>query len=59
MKRLDLIRPLEKHGGDLLREGGSHTIYVNRLANRVVPRPREILEFTAQKTCKDLQIPLP
>ena len=61
MKRLDLVRHLEAHGGEFLREGGSHTIYVNRSAKRVsaVPRHREILEFTARKICKDLQVPAP
>ena len=29
MKRTDLIRHLEAHGCELLREGGSHTIYIN------------------------------
>jgi len=30
MKRKDLIRHLEAHGCELLREGGSHTIYIAR-----------------------------
>jgi predicted RNA binding protein YcfA (HicA-like mRNA interferase family) len=61
MKRLALIRHLERHGCELLREGGSHTIYVNRAAKRVsaVPRHREIIELTARKICKDLGIPHP
>ena len=55
MKRLDLIRHLERHGCELLREGGNHTIYVNRAARKIsaVPRHREIIEFTARKICKD------
>ncbi len=32
MKYRDLIRHLETHGCDFLREGGNHTIYVNRIA---------------------------
>lgn len=32
MKRLDLIRHLERHGCEFLREGGNHTIYVNGAA---------------------------
>lgn len=32
MKQRDLIRHLERHGCELLREGGKHTIYVNRAA---------------------------
>jgi mRNA interferase HicA len=61
MKRLDLIRHLEAHGCQFLREGGNHTIYVNRAAKKVsaVPPHREIIEFTARKICKDLQVPLP
>jgi hypothetical protein len=30
MKRVDLIRHPEHHGIQFLREGGSHTVYVNR-----------------------------
>ena len=30
MKRIDLIRHLERHGAQLLREGGNHSVYVNR-----------------------------
>ena len=45
----------------LLREGGNHTIHVNRAAKKVfaVPRHREIIEFTARRICKDLEIPRP
>ena len=32
MKRKDLIRHLEAHGCEFLREGGNHTVYVNRAA---------------------------
>ncbi|SFE19612.1 type II toxin-antitoxin system HicA family toxin [Spirosoma endophyticum] len=58
MKRLDLIRHLEKQGCELLREGGSHTLYVNRATQRssTVPRHREINDFLARKICRDLQI---
>lgn len=58
MKRLDLIRHLEKQGCELLREGGSHTMYVNRATQRssAVPRHREINDFLARKICRDLQI---
>jgi predicted RNA binding protein YcfA (HicA-like mRNA interferase family) len=55
MKRIDLIRHLERHGVQLLREGGQHSVYVNRSAGKTstVPRHREINEFLAQKICKD------
>lgn len=61
MKRDDLLRHLARHGCQFLREGGKHTIYVNRAANRVssVPRHREINDFLARKICRDLQIPPP
>jgi hypothetical protein len=37
MKRRDLLRHLEKHGCEFLREGGNHTIYVNRRAQKSRP----------------------
>ncbi len=51
MKRRDLIRHLEAHGGEKLREGGDHTMYVNRAAKKVsaVPRHREINEFLVRR----------
>ncbi|HWY46436.1 MAG TPA: type II toxin-antitoxin system HicA family toxin [Bryobacteraceae bacterium] len=59
MKRTDLIRHLEQHGCELLRQGGNHTMYVNRKARRssAIPRHREINDFLARKICDDLQIP--
>ena len=61
MKRRDLIRHLESYGGEFLREGGNHTVYVNRAAQKssVVPRHREINDFLARKICRDLQVPEP
>ena len=61
MKRIDLIRHLEAHDAQLLREGGNHSVYVNRAAGKTstVPRHREINDFLAQKICKDLEIPKP
>ena len=61
MKRTDLIRHLEARGAQLLREGGNHSVYVNRAAGKTstVPRHREINDFLAQKICKDLEIPKP
>lgn len=59
MKRLELICHLESNGCKLLREGGSHTIYVNRAAQKSssIPRHREINDFLARKICRDLQVP--
>ena len=61
MKRIDLIRYVENHGCEFLREGGNHTVYVNRREMKVstVPRHREIDENLANKICKDLGIPKP
>ena len=59
MRRRDLIEHLVAHGCEFLREGGNHTIYVNRAARKSssVPRHREINEYLARKICRDLQIP--
>jgi mRNA interferase HicA len=61
MKRLDLIRHIEANGCELLREGGRHTVYVNRTAQKssAIPRHREINDFLARKICRDLQVPAP
>ncbi|MDQ3566014.1 MAG: type II toxin-antitoxin system HicA family toxin [Pseudomonadota bacterium] len=61
MKRLDLIRHLEVHGCELLREGRKHSVYVNRQTRRstTVPRRREINNFLARTICRDLEIPGP
>ncbi len=59
MKRLDLVRHLQNHGCVLLREGGSHSVFINRTTRKsaTVPRHREINEFLARKICKDIEIP--
>ena len=61
MKRINLIRHLEGHGCELLREGGSHSIYVNRTTRKTstVPRHREINNFLARKIFRDLDVPEP
>jgi predicted RNA binding protein YcfA (HicA-like mRNA interferase family) len=61
MKRRDLIRHLERYGCVLLREGGKHSVYVNRGPGKssTVPRHREINEFLARKICRDLEVPEP
>ncbi|MBM3148729.1 MAG: type II toxin-antitoxin system HicA family toxin [Pseudomonadota bacterium] len=61
MKRRDLIRYIEKNGCEFLREGGDHTVYVNRKEKKVstIPRHREIDEYLARRICKDLAIPPP
>jgi predicted RNA binding protein YcfA (HicA-like mRNA interferase family) len=61
MKRIDLIRHLETHGVQFLREGSKHSVYVNRAAGKTstIPRHRDINDFLAQKICKDLEVPKP
>ena len=61
MKRRDLLRHLEQNGCELLREGGSHTVYANRTAKKAstIPRHQEINQDLARKICKDLQVPRP
>ncbi|MEI7814998.1 MAG: type II toxin-antitoxin system HicA family toxin [Coriobacteriia bacterium] len=58
MKRVDLIRHLQAQGCVLFREGGNHSVYVNRSAGKVtaIPRHREINDFLARKICRDLQV---
>jgi predicted RNA binding protein YcfA (HicA-like mRNA interferase family) len=61
MKRRDFVRHLQAHGCLLLREGSSHSVFVN-LATRAattVPRHREVKEMLVRKICSDLGIPKP
>ena len=59
MKRRDLVRHLEAHGCELLREGANHSVYVNRSARKTstVPRHREINDLLARKIYRDLEVP--
>jgi predicted RNA binding protein YcfA (HicA-like mRNA interferase family) len=59
VKRAALVRHLERHGCELLREDAKHSIYVNRAARKssTIPRHREINEFLARKICRDLEVP--
>jgi len=61
LKRRDLVRHLQAHGCELLREGANHSVYVNRPARKTstVPRHREINELLARKICHDLEVPEP
>ena len=58
MKRLDLLRYFESLGCQFVREGASHTVYINPVARKVttIPRHREINELLTIKICKDLDI---
>jgi mRNA interferase HicA len=61
MKRKELIKHLKKYGCEFLREGGNHTVYVNRIKMKVssVPRHREVDNKLCRKICKDLEIEIP
>ena len=61
MKRRELIRHVKKNGCEFLREGGNHTIYVNRRTRKSapIPRHRELNVFLVKKICSDLEIPCP
>ena len=61
MKRVDQLRFLEGQGCRFVREGGSHTVYLNPVPRRVsvIPRHREINEFLVLEICKHLEIPPP
>jgi len=61
VKRVDLVRHVEAAGCMLLREGGNHSVFVNRTARRtsVIPRHREVNDYLARKICRDLEIPEP
>ena len=61
MKRRDLIKRIEMHGCQLLRDKGKHSIYFNPTNNQTsaVPRHREINDFLARKICRDLGIAEP
>ncbi|MGH8477378.1 MAG: type II toxin-antitoxin system HicA family toxin [Methylococcales bacterium] len=59
MKRRELIQHLNSHGCEFFREGGKHTVYVNRATGKstTIPRHREIDEHLAMRICKDLDVP--
>jgi mRNA interferase HicA len=61
MKRKELVRHIQSHGCELLREGGKHSVYFNPKNNQTtaIPRHREINEFLARKICRDLGIAEP
>ena len=58
MKRVDLVKHLEKQGCQKVREGAKHTIYINPNTGEIstIPRHVEINKFLARKICKDLSV---
>jgi mRNA interferase HicA len=61
MKRTVLVKHLQQHGCQLLREGARHSIYWNPANGRTstVPRHTEIDNMLARKICRDFDIPPP
>jgi len=61
MKRKDLIKYLQRHGCEFVREGSDHSIWQNPANRRraPVPRHREINDYTAKHICFQLGIPTP
>jgi mRNA interferase HicA len=61
VKRRERVRHLRNHGCEVLREGGAHSVLVNRSARKIstVPRHREVNDYLARKICKELDIPEP
>ena len=56
MKRLDLIRIIEKNGAVFIRHGSDHDWYKNHITGiaESIPRHREIKEQLAKKIIKHL-----
>ena len=61
MKRRELLRHLNDHRCELIREGGNHSWWLNPLKSKrsAIPRHSEILDLLVRKICKDLDIPSP
>jgi predicted RNA binding protein YcfA (HicA-like mRNA interferase family) len=61
MKRRDLLQYLNQQGCQLVREGGSHSIWENCSTHKrtAIPRHRKLPNFTVIKICKQLEIPEP
>ena len=59
MKRLDLIRAIEKLGCVLIRHGAKHDWYQNPVTgvSQAVPRHREIKEHLARQILRMLSAP--
>lgn len=58
MKRRELLQFLKSQGCEQIREGGSHSWWINPELNKrsAIPRHTEINDILAKKICKDLGI---
>ncbi|MBP5677235.1 MAG: type II toxin-antitoxin system HicA family toxin [Bacteroidales bacterium] len=61
MKRTLLLRYLAGNDCILYREGGRHSVYVNKKTSRkvAIPRHPEINDILVKEICKALNIPYP
>jgi YcfA-like protein. len=61
VKREALLAHLRSYGCDLVREGGSHSIWVNLATGEMqaVPRHKEVKRFTTKSICRRLGIEVP
>jgi predicted RNA binding protein YcfA (HicA-like mRNA interferase family) len=61
MKREKLLQHLRLNNCNLLREGGSHSIYINNNNDAIsaVPRHPDVRKLMIRKICKELGINSP
>jgi predicted RNA binding protein YcfA (HicA-like mRNA interferase family) len=59
LKRRELIKKIEAHGGVLIRHGGKHDWYQNPVTKvcQPVPRNNEINEYLARSILRKLSKP--
>jgi predicted RNA binding protein YcfA (HicA-like mRNA interferase family) len=59
MKRLKLIKHIEDNHCVLFREGGNHSVYMNRFTRKktAIPRHNEIGDVFCNEICKQLGVP--
>ena len=59
MKRNKVLDHLKKNGCILEYEGRKHSVFINPENDKTstVPRHREIIDWLANKICKDLDVP--
>ena len=61
MKRRALLSHLQAHGCVPLREGASHSIWINPQSGRkeAIPRHSEIKKYLARSICRNLAVAVP
>ncbi|MEI6694779.1 MAG: type II toxin-antitoxin system HicA family toxin [Bacteroidota bacterium] len=61
MKRIDFEKHLKRNDCLNYREGGNHSIWVNKMNNKhtSIPRHNELSNITCKLICKQLEIPQP